>query len=184
MRAEHRVITRREFIIGTSALAGASALTLAVAGCGGSSSSVGPAPSPNRWIGISTAGLQAGEPRWVEFDTTATTGRPSPSAMPTGGSPTTVAESTPEASLPATRGGAWLVKDGSGSIVAFAPFCPHQRCLYDWDAAETRFHCRCHAGFFSIEGAVLGGPPPRPLDRYETRPAGPGAIEIGWVDGT
>jgi nitrite reductase/ring-hydroxylating ferredoxin subunit len=168
-------ITRRDFVAGCAFLAGASALTLA--GCGGSSSTVGPSPTPNRWIGVSIAGLQAGEPRWVEFETagaTASAGTAAP-AIPAAG--------TPEASLPATRGGAWLVKEGSGEIVAFAPFCPHKRCLYDWEAPETRFHCRCHAGFFSIEGAVLGGPPPRPLWRYETRPAASAdAIEIGWYE--
>lgn len=169
------LITRRDFVAGCAFLAGASALTLA--GCGGSSSTVGPSPAPNRWIGVSIAGLQAGEPRWVEFDTAG--------AIASAGAAASVvpAAGTPEASLPASRGGAWLVEEGSGEIVAFAPFCPHKRCLYDWDAADTRFHCRCHPGYFSIEGAVLGGPPPRPLWRYETRPAAStDVIEIGWYE--
>jgi Rieske Fe-S protein len=29
--------------------------------------------------------------------------------------------------------------------------------------------CPCHTSFFSIEGQVLSGPAPRPLDRYVTR---------------
>jgi nitrite reductase/ring-hydroxylating ferredoxin subunit len=177
------LITRRDFVAGCAFLAGASALTLA--GCGGSSSSVGPTPAPNRWIGVSIAGLRVAEPRWVELDkagANAPAGAATP-AIGTAGGPAAEPAGTPETSLPATRGGSWLVKDAAGSIVAFAPFCPHKRCLYDWEAAENRFHCRCHPGFFAITGAVLGGPPPRPLWSYETRPAASmDVIEIGWYE--
>lgn len=68
--------------------------------------------------------------------------------------------------------------------MAFGPSCTHEGCFYDWDEPSTRFACRCHKGFFAIDGKVISGPPPRPLDRYATRPSGPDAIEIGWVDKT
>jgi Rieske Fe-S protein len=161
-------LTRRQFVVGTAALAGASALGLV--GCGASDSS-GPPPTPSRWIPISTAGLVAGEPRWIEFDTL-------PGAA---GAPPTPA-GTPADSLPTTRGGAWLVLLADGAVVAFVPNCTHQLCFYDWETASTRFRCRCHEAYFGIDGAVISGPPPRPLWRYETRPAGPDTIEIGWVD--
>ena len=70
------------------------------------------------------------------------------------------------------------MQEADGNIVAFVPNCTHHLCLYDWDSARTQFRCRCHPGTFDVEGRVLGGPPPRPLWRYETRPAGPETIEI------
>jgi nitrite reductase/ring-hydroxylating ferredoxin subunit len=154
-------------LVGATALAGGSLLTLS--GCAGGPSAA-PA-TPNRWIVVSTAGLTPGEPRWIEFDT-------SPGA--TGAPPTP--SGTPADSLPASRGGAWLVLEAEGTIVAFVPNCPHQLCFYDWETASARFRCRCHEAFFSVDGAVISGPPPRPLWRYETRPAGPDTIEIGWID--
>ena len=32
---------------------------------------------------------------------------------------------------------------------------------------RTSSICPCHNGVFDPQGRVLGGPPPRPLDRYE-----------------
>jgi menaquinol-cytochrome c reductase iron-sulfur subunit len=29
--------------------------------------------------------------------------------------------------------------------------------------------CPCHSSVFSVDGAVISGPAPRPLDRYETK---------------
>ncbi len=73
-------------------------------------------------------------------------------------------------------GSAWLVKGGSGNLVAFDPRCPHARCAYDW-TDQARFACLCHAGFFRIDGTVISGPPPRPLDQFGVREAG-GRIEL------
>ncbi len=165
------LISRRRFVAGSAALAGAS--ILGGAGCGaGESGTAAPPATPNRWIPVSIAGLAPGEPRWVEFDTSAAGGAHIP-ALPRG---------TPADSLPSTRGAAWLVLETDGSVAAFLPNCTHQRCFYDWDAGAARFECRCHAGYFGLDGAVIGGPPPRALWRNETRPSGVDSIEIGWVE--
>jgi menaquinol-cytochrome c reductase iron-sulfur subunit len=63
----------------------------------------------------------------------------------------------------------WLVQKPDGSIAAFAPACPHLGCGYRWFPAEKRFKCPCHASVFDIDGNVLAGPAPRPLDGLETR---------------
>jgi menaquinol-cytochrome c reductase iron-sulfur subunit len=63
---------------------------------------------------------------------------------------------------------AWVVKTDSG-LVAFGPQCTHLGCAYHWDDAKTQFVCPCHTTLFSIDGKVLSGPAPRPLDRYDTR---------------
>ncbi len=162
-----RVVTRRRFLIEAGLVGGAVAGTLrgtsllALAGCAGASRGPGgPAATPNRWIRVPVSGLVVGEPQRVEFD------------LGVGGAATTMG-----------RGATWLVLQPDGSVVAFAPSCTHQRCLYDWRATSRNFECRCHPGAFTVDGAVAAGPPPRPLDRYEARPAGPAAVEIGWIDG-
>jgi len=60
----------------------------------------------------------------------------------------------------------WLVRTDEHSVVAFNPACTHLACAYHWDAPAHRFICPCHASAFSIDGKVLAGPAPRPLDRY------------------
>jgi menaquinol-cytochrome c reductase iron-sulfur subunit len=67
---------------------------------------------------------------------------------------------------------AWVVKRPDNSVVAFGPQCTHLGCAYHWDDQKAEFVCPCHASYFSIEGKVLGGPAPRPLDRYETKVEG------------
>ena len=64
---------------------------------------------------------------------------------------------------------AWVVKTADHRVTAFGPQCTHLGCAYHWEDAKSEFLCPCHTSLFSIEGKVLGGPAPRPLDRYETR---------------
>ena len=66
---------------------------------------------------------------------------------------------------------AWAVKS-ENEVIAFAPHCTHLGCGYQWDKKNKNFLCPCHASTFSIDGRVLSGPAPRPLDRLETRVEG------------
>jgi menaquinol-cytochrome c reductase iron-sulfur subunit len=63
---------------------------------------------------------------------------------------------------------AWVVRKGDDEVVAFAPQCTHLGCAYHWVEQNREFLCPCHTSTFSIDGKVLTGPAPRPLDRYET----------------
>jgi menaquinol-cytochrome c reductase iron-sulfur subunit len=63
--------------------------------------------------------------------------------------------------------GAWVVTKDGQNFVVFDPHCTHLNCPYYWDAAKQIFQCPCHNGQFDINGKVLAGPPPRPLDRLE-----------------
>jgi quinol---cytochrome c reductase iron-sulfur subunit, bacillus type len=63
----------------------------------------------------------------------------------------------------------WVVKFPDSRIVAFSPQCTHLGCAYHWDDTRRDFVCPCHSSIFSIDGKVLSGPAPRPLDRYETK---------------
>ena len=64
---------------------------------------------------------------------------------------------------------AWVVKKNEKDVVAFAPQCTHLGCAYHYQARTKEFLCPCHTSTFSIDGAVLTGPAPRPLDRYDIR---------------
>ena len=64
---------------------------------------------------------------------------------------------------------AWVVKEPDNKIVAFGPQCTHLACAYHWEAESGEFMCPCDGSVFSIEGKVLAGPAPRPLDRYLTK---------------
>ncbi len=64
---------------------------------------------------------------------------------------------------------AWVVKEPDNKVVAFGPQCTHLGCAYHWEASTNKFSCPCHGSDFSIEGNVMAGPAPRPLDRYITK---------------
>lgn len=64
---------------------------------------------------------------------------------------------------------AWVVKLSDQNIVAFGPQCTHLGCAYHWDERKNEFLCPCHSSVFAIDGKVVSGPAPRPLDRYDAR---------------
>lgn len=64
---------------------------------------------------------------------------------------------------------AWVVRTSENEVIAFAPQCTHLGCAYHWVEQTKEFLCPCHTSTFSIDGRVLTGPAPRPLDRYEVK---------------
>ena len=58
----------------------------------------------------------------------------------------------------------WIIKHSSDKITVFSPVCPHLGCHFLWDPKVERFECPCHASEYSLDGKVLYGPAPRPLD--------------------
>jgi quinol---cytochrome c reductase iron-sulfur subunit, bacillus type len=63
----------------------------------------------------------------------------------------------------------FLVRDGGGQVRALSATCTHLGCQVRWVADQKHFHCPCHGGVYDASGAVLDGPPPRPLDHLEAR---------------
>ena len=61
---------------------------------------------------------------------------------------------------------AWVLKKSNNAVIAYTPQCTHLGCAYHWDDGSHTFVCPCHTSAFSLDGQVLGGPAPRPLDRY------------------
>jgi Rieske Fe-S protein len=59
-----------------------------------------------------------------------------------------------------------LVRLASDHFVAYSQKCTHLSCAVYFESERNRLECPCHQGFFSItDGAVLQGPPQRPLPR-------------------
>jgi menaquinol-cytochrome c reductase iron-sulfur subunit len=86
------------------------------------------------------------------------------------GTPTFVRfeERAPDGWLVTTESmGVWILTQDGKNFTLYDPHCTHLRCPYYWDAQKKVFQCPCHGGEFSIDGKVLAGPPPRPLDRWE-----------------
>lgn len=64
--------------------------------------------------------------------------------------------------------GAFVLRRSEGLIV-FSDVCTHLSCRVSWDPENQEYYCPCHAAFFDKFGEVVSGPPPRPMDRYETK---------------
>lgn len=79
-----------------------------------------------------------------------------------------------------SRGGFAIRKsEDSADVLILNSRCTHLACTVNWKPETQAFVCPCHDAQFSLEGAVLGGPPPRPLDRYdEFRVRDDGVLEI------
>ena len=68
--------------------------------------------------------------------------------------------------------------DQYNQIVAISTRCMHLGCPVRYVGASQRFICPCHGGVYDFRGAVSGGPPVRPLDRFYTR-IREGQVEVG-----
>ena len=57
--------------------------------------------------------------------------------------------------------------------------CTHLGCTVNWNKEAQGYICPCHDAKFSMDGKVLDGPPPRPLDVYsDFRLSEDGHVEI------
>jgi len=65
------------------------------------------------------------------------------------------------------RQSVYVVTHDAETYTVFSNICTHLGCPVGWDEAAKLFLCPCHGGAFSIDGDVVKGPPPRPLDRFE-----------------
>ena len=69
-------------------------------------------------------------------------------------------------------------RDEYNEVIAISTRCMHLGCPVRYIAASERFICPCHGGVYDFRGAVAGGPPVRPLDRFYTRIRN-GQVEVG-----
>jgi quinol---cytochrome c reductase iron-sulfur subunit, bacillus type len=64
------------------------------------------------------------------------------------------------------------------SYVAISTRCAHLGCPVNFVEAAGSFVCPCHGGVYDFDGKVIGGPPVRPLDRFQTR-VEKGQVQLG-----
>jgi Rieske Fe-S protein len=58
-----------------------------------------------------------------------------------------------------------LVVNTSDGLRAYSAVCTHFACVVKWDSENNTIYCPCHDGFFDpMNGDVISGPPPTPLD--------------------
>jgi len=62
--------------------------------------------------------------------------------------------------------GVFILRKSETQTLVLSNKCTHLGCHVNWDAETQEYICPCHDAQFGINGEVLGGPPPRPLDQY------------------
>lgn len=79
---------------------------------------------------------------------------------------------------------ALLIRQNNGEYAAYLQRCTHLSCPVHFAADRNRLECPCHNGAFdAATGAVLEGPPPRPLPKIVLRIADGVVIAEGIAQG-
>jgi menaquinol-cytochrome c reductase iron-sulfur subunit len=67
------------------------------------------------------------------------------------------------------RRGSTDLGESPDEFIAVSNRCAHAGCPTRFVEAAGNFICPCHGGVYDFQGKVIGGPPVRPLDRFQTR---------------
>ena len=59
-----------------------------------------------------------------------------------------------------------LIRVSDTEWKAFSAICTHLNCTVQFQQSSHQIWCACHNGFYNLNGQVVSGPPPRPLDEY------------------
>ena len=61
-----------------------------------------------------------------------------------------------------------LVINTQEGLRAYSAVCTHFACLVKWNADLGQIVCPCHDGYFDpLDGSVISGPPPSPLQAFK-----------------
>lgn len=63
----------------------------------------------------------------------------------------------------------YVLTDNGRDFIAMSNVCTHLGCRIRWIADKNQYFCPCHNGIYDKQGNVVSGPPPRPLDKYQTK---------------
>jgi quinol---cytochrome c reductase iron-sulfur subunit, bacillus type len=150
--------TRRDFFrVATAVLGAVAAFALGIPLVG---SLIGPAfrRKPKRWARVAKIGsLPVGQPDAVSFTDQSSEGYLRETVVRN----------------------VWVVRRSETEITVFSPICTHLGCRYDWQPQASRFVCPCHGSVFALDGKVLAGPAPRPLDTLPAKIEN-GELYVEW----
>lgn len=62
-----------------------------------------------------------------------------------------------------------IVRTPTGDLRAFSARCTHLDCTVQFRDDLNVIWCACHNGQFDLNGRVIAGPPPEPLETFEVR---------------
>ena len=65
-----------------------------------------------------------------------------------------------------------VIRTGTSSFVALSALCTHQGCTVGYNSSSKELVCPCHGGTFDTNGNVLGGPPPKALQKFTVTQSG------------
>ena len=65
-----------------------------------------------------------------------------------------------------------LVRLSETEWKALSAVCTHLNCTVQYQEKTHQIWCACHNGFYDVNGKVVSGPPPKPLDEYAVRVRG------------
>lgn len=65
--------------------------------------------------------------------------------------------------------GVYILTEDGRDYHAMSNICTHLGCRVRWIVEKQQFFSPCHNGVFDKHGYVVSGPPPRPLDEFETK---------------
>ncbi|HEY6638372.1 MAG TPA: Rieske (2Fe-2S) protein [Solirubrobacterales bacterium] len=68
--------------------------------------------------------------------------------------------------------------ESPNEYIAISTRCAHVGCPVRFVQASGNFICPCHGGVYGFLGERIGGPPVRPLDRFQTRVVN-GQVQVG-----
>jgi cytochrome b6-f complex iron-sulfur subunit len=59
-----------------------------------------------------------------------------------------------------------LIRAGDTEWRAFSAVCTHLNCTVQYQESGRQIWCACHNGLYDMNGRVISGPPPKPLEEY------------------
>jgi Rieske Fe-S protein len=67
---------------------------------------------------------------------------------------------------------ALLVRVSETEWKAYSGICTHLNCTVQFKDNTRQIWCACHNGLYDLNGKVVSGPPPRPLEEFTVRVRG------------
>jgi len=62
-----------------------------------------------------------------------------------------------------------LVRVNETEWKAFTAVCTHLNCTVQYKEEGQQIWCACHNGLYDLNGKVVSGPPPKPLEEFRVR---------------